>query len=261
MITKVINLSTPKLLDSQLRKLYLHQVETIGSRIKKVREAIGISQDALAKKAGVSQVIISKLESGKALESRKAGAIAAALNVSAQWLTTGHGSPQIGLSANKSIQNVTEFNINETKNHYNFAGIGREYRLEVPVISYVQAGSWEEANDEFHPGDATDWIPRMNKHGPHTFGLRVEGDSMTSTVLGQRSYPAGIIIYVDPGQEITNGCRVVAKLVDSGEVTFKTYIEDMGKKYLKPINPTYDKIEIDGNCQIIGKVVGVYWEE
>jgi len=32
-------------------------------------------------------------------------------------------------------------------------------------------------------------------------------------------------------------------------------------KYLKPINPQYPTLAINGNCRIVGKVIGSYREE
>jgi SOS-response transcriptional repressor LexA len=47
---------------------------------------------------------------------------------------------------------------------------------------------------------------------------------------------------------------VIAKLTDSDEVTFKKLVIDAGQKYLKPLNPNYRTIEINGNCRIVGVV-------
>ena len=45
------------------------------------------------------------------------------------------------------------------------------------------------------------------------------------------------------------------------EATFKEYREESGKRYLKPINPTYDKIEITDDIRICGVVIGQYMSE
>lgn len=51
----------------------------IGDKIRKLREAKGLSQPQLAERAGVSQQLISNLESGKVKSSKKLPEIAAAL--------------------------------------------------------------------------------------------------------------------------------------------------------------------------------------
>lgn len=131
----------------------------------------------------------------------------------------------------------------------------------VPLISWVQAGSLAEAIDLYAPGEAEAWLPCPQGHGLHTFALRVQGDSMTNPYPGQRSYPEGTLIYVDPDAPADNGRRVVAKLTDTDEVTFKVYVEDAGRKYLKPLNPQYPTIELHNGFEIVGVVIGSYLPE
>ena len=64
---------------------------SLGRRIKETREAKGLSQADLAERAGVSQQMISKLERGKAARSGDLVSIAAALDVSAEFLFSGTG--------------------------------------------------------------------------------------------------------------------------------------------------------------------------
>lgn len=135
----------------------------------------------------------------------------------------------------------------------NVAPLDERPSFSIPVISWVSAGSWCESPDNYAVGDAEQWIPKPYNAGPHTFALRVTGDSMTAAYPGQRSYPAGTLIYVDPEKEVTNGCRVVARA--GGEYTFKTYVEDAGRKFLKPINPQYQMIDITEDTHICGVVI------
>ncbi|WP_444914658.1 helix-turn-helix domain-containing protein [Microbulbifer sp. TRSA007] len=137
---------------------------------------------------------------------------------------------------------------------------GPRIQGRVPLISWVQAGAFCESIDLFEPGDAEDWIPCPSNHSDRTFALRVQGDSMTSPYPGQKSYPEGTIVFVDPDKPLINGCRVIAKL--NGEATFKTYAEDMGHIYLRPINPTYAPMDITGkNVSFCGVIIGSYSPE
>ncbi len=163
--------------------------------------------------------------------------IAKELNVNVDWLVNGIGNKYI-----KEVDAIYAVNKKDL----------------VPLISYVQAGAWCCAIDNFMPGDAEMWMPCPSAHGPHTYALRVRGDSMTSPYIGMKTYPDGTIIYVDPEKEITNGCRVIAKLIDIDEVTFKEYREDAGKHLLKPLNPQYPIQEITENVIICGVIVGQY---
>ncbi len=134
---------------------------------------------------------------------------------------------------------------------------GPDIKGTVPLISWVTAGEFKEAIDNFHPGDAEDWLPRLARGGPNTYALRVRGDSMTAAFA--KSYPDGCIIYVDPDQcSPTSGQRVIAKVVVDNEVTFKEYVEEGGNKYLKPLNPTH--LPITRKFSILGIVIGK-WED
>ncbi|MGZ3767919.1 MAG: helix-turn-helix domain-containing protein [Mucilaginibacter sp.] len=64
---------------------------TLANRIKREMDNLGINQEELAERAGVSQSLIHKLTSGKALQSRKISQLAAALGVNTDWLATGKG--------------------------------------------------------------------------------------------------------------------------------------------------------------------------
>lgn len=69
------------------------------------------------------------------------------------------------------------------------------------------------------------------------------------------SIPEGTVILVDPEVEAVSGKLVVAKLESENEATFKKYVVDAGHRYLKPLNPQYSMIPINGNCRIVGVVV------
>ena len=125
----------------------------------------------------------------------------------------------------------------------------------VPVISWVQAGAWCEAIDNFAVGDAEQWLPCPVAHSKHTYALYVKGDSMTSYTPGKESYPEGTLIYIDPEAPLSSGKKVIAKLLDTNEVTFKVYREDAGKKWLIPLNQDYDKIEFVAGMHICGVAI------
>ena len=76
------------------------------------------------------------------------------------------------------------------------------------------------------------------RHGPNTFALTVKGESMLP------DFKDGLIIFIDPSQMPENGQYCVAKLEDSNEATNP----DWPTKYI-PIN---------GNCHIVGRMIGVY---
>ena len=131
---------------------------------------------------------------------------------------------------------------------------GPDITGKVPLISWVQAGAWEEVIDNFHPGDAEDWIDTTANVSSQSFALRIKGDSMTNP-HGTPSIPEGSMVVVDPNAHCDNGNIVVARLEDSMEATIKKLVIDGGQRYLKPLNPAYPTIAINGNCHIIGRAV------
>lgn len=129
----------------------------------------------------------------------------------------------------------------------------KDVKGNFPVISWVSAGSWCEAVEPYHRKSIDRWLDTTVECSDSAFWLDVKGDSMTSPV--GLSIPEGMVILVDPEVEPINGKLVIAKIDSENEATFKKYVEDAGNRYLKPLNPQYSMIPINGNCRIIGVVV------
>ncbi|MEL7453352.1 MAG: XRE family transcriptional regulator [Pseudomonadota bacterium] len=130
---------------------------------------------------------------------------------------------------------------------------------KVPVISWVTAGSWAEADMPIQPEEAQEWMHcPAPKYSENTYALVVRGDSMTAPF--GRSYPNGCIIFVDPEiRGVSNGDRVIAKIVGQPEVTFKQFVEEDGRRFLKPLNPAYPVITDE--FRVIGKIIGAWQPE
>lgn len=127
---------------------------------------------------------------------------------------------------------------------------------DVPLISWVTAGTWNPAESPYTMSDVQR-IPCSKRHSPGSYALRVEGDSMTSPF--GISYPDGCIIFVDPEKlSPTNGQHIIAKLVGEDNVTFKAFVRDAGRLFLKALNPGYPII-VD-EFRVLGTVIGK-WED
>lgn len=185
---------------------------------------------------GVTGQSVSQWENGstKSLEGENLYRLAKALNVSAEWLLTGHG---------EALSNIEE---------------GPRIRGHVPLISWVQAGDWCEISDQFNPGEADCWFPCPRAHSRHTFALRVRGVSM------EPKYQDGDIIFVDPEAPAEHGKNIVVRLEDEQEATFKQLVIEGNQRFLKAINPDWPApklIPVNSSATICGVVIGKWVAE
>jgi SOS-response transcriptional repressor LexA len=128
----------------------------------------------------------------------------------------------------------------------------------VRLISWVQAGAFVEAVDNYPPGDAEDWVALpTGRCGPKTFALRVIGESM------EPDYQNGDIIFVDPDVTAEQGKAVVVCLDERNEVTFKKLVIDGQRRYLRPLNPSWQTqiIDLSPDARIVGVVIGRWGEK
>lgn len=124
----------------------------------------------------------------------------------------------------------------------------RVVKNRVPLISWVQAGDWSEIVDNFEPGQADEWIDAPFHTNANTYALRIRGDSM------EPEFVHDDIIIVDPHKRAENGSYIVARLEDETESTFKQLQIDGSRQYLKPLNPRYPVLQVNGNMTICGVV-------
>ena len=213
----------------------MNKKQEVGLRLKQFREEQGISQKALAEKCGWGASRIGNYEAGaRSISLEDAEVIAPVLGVKPYQIL-------FDSSELESIPNVSRIDI-QPKFHKSF-----------PLLSSVQAGQWTEACEPYTLDNIDEWFEATVRTSDRCFWLKVQGDSMTSTT--GVSVPEGTLVLVDTEREHENGSLVVAKLTDVNEATFKKFISDGGQHYLKPLNPSYQMMAINGNCKIIGVVV------
>lgn len=134
----------------------------------------------------------------------------------------------------------------------------RAFVGEVPVISWVQAGAWQDIADTIGPDDVERYLPIFRGHSSYTYALKVRGDSMTAS--HGKSYPEGCYVIVDPAKcSPVNGDRIIAMVRGAKEATFKVYKEEDGRRWLAPLNKDiHDPIKEP--FEVLGTVIGK-WED
>ena len=123
----------------------------------------------------------------------------------------------------------------------------RREMVNVPLVGRVAAGEpllAEQNVENYFP------IPMEFMPNAQTFMLTVRGESMVNAGIFD-----GDMVLVEQRNYARNGEMIVA-LVDDG-ATVKTFYKEEGVIRLQPENDFMDPI-IVSDCQILGKVIGVF---
>ena len=181
-------------------------METIGKRLKNLREAKGLSQSSLAKLAGLkSQGTIGNIES----ESRGYGEsivdIARVLSTTPDYLRGETDDPA-------TVLTMPAMTLTASANTVP-ADIGTR---RIPLLDYVQAGICTEVAGRHDTDGVQDWLFTDLKLSSRSFALEITGDSM------QPDFQPGDRIIIDPEVQPQPGDFVVAKNGEE-ETTFKKY--------------------------------------
>lgn len=248
--------SSDALLHRVIENPVVDDLRTFPQRLRWARERAKLTQPQLARLCGwESQSRISHYERGrrqpvpedlKLISSalRRCGVAAAPA-----WLQWGEGP--IPFEEMPSGMTLGEF-----AKTYGME-VSPEVPHMVPLISWVRAGEFAEVQETYAPSEAEEFYPYPKRASESVVALRVEGDSMTAPF--GKSYPDGSVIFVNLDQRTpVSGQRVVAKLEHDDKATFKVFVSESGKRWLRPLNPQYPPIY--DPFRVVGIVVGK-WED
>ncbi|MBM5460262.1 LexA family transcriptional regulator [Pseudomonas sp. P66] len=222
----------------------------IGQSIRQARKAKGLTLEALANQVDTDTGNLSRLERGKQGASQELlGKIMKVLDME----VVSHIRP-LGPIDSYALNNSIELTPEEHRTLYK-GNIGN--KLILPARRYPLFG-WEEALVR-HNSDHSEFIeegtllyPSVENASTEGFWLTVVGDSMASS--GCPTFPEGMLILIHPASEAEPGKFYLVKM-PNGQLTFKQYIEDAGAPYLRPLNPAYRVIPLDGEFEIVGRVI------
>lgn len=188
----------------------------MGDRVRVVRERQGLSQVALAARAGVNKETINRLEKGDNVSVETLSSVASALSI----------EPAFFLAEDRPDEPV-ELNDDVTEGYK---------RNDIPVVAEGDASPspnlfWDEDGLR---SDVEDRISRpYDVRDPRAYGVRVRGDSMIPR------YRAGDTVVVSPNLPVEDGDEVYVALL-SGERLIKRAKRTRGGWILESYNSNYE---------------------
>lgn len=211
----------------------------LGSAIRQYRKlAGGMTQPELSERAGLDQAAISRIENGKqGVSDEQMVSIASALGIHVYELW----------AAVEQARSVAEDNP-----RYPIRQIS-DLR-SVPLIGWVQAGTWTEADTPFFSGQVEEFVATNAKVSKRAFALEIHGESMINP-RGEPSFPPKSRIIVEPAATAHSGSLVIVQIDGETETTFKKLVHEGSRTYLVPLNPQFQTIEIDRDTRICGVVI------
>ncbi|AEF54600.1 LexA family protein [Marinomonas posidonica] len=196
---------------------------SISKRVKEKRMELALTQAELAKRVGITQQSLQKIEDGRTQNPRKLLSLAKQLRCDPEWLLSGH---------------LDE--VREERSRYNNQNSTNNMR---PLLSQ---------NTLFGRQDSTadTMLEAPHSASSKAFWFMVIGDSMSS--ISGLSIPENYLILIEPEASPKHGDLVLAKLNTSQEITFKQLVMDAGNRYLKPLNSNYLPVQLNSDMEIIG---------
>lgn len=219
-----------------------------GVRLRQALRARDMTQRMLADQIGLSPQAVNQWVKTGEISQENLISCCNILQIRTDWLLTGEGEME---RADKSARDA---GVEDSVTHGDNFEPGPNVR-EVPLISWIQAGQWNEIQDNFRPGEAERMVLATKRVGPRSYAVRVVGDSM------EPRFPDGCIIIVDPDKVPEHGSPVIVRLENTQEGTFKLLQLDGQRRYLKPINSNYGSLRpITEAAVITGVVVQMFMD-
>lgn len=240
-----MSMETKKVLTTE----QLEDAKRLKALYESKKKTLGVTQYTIADELGISQGAVGHYLNGRnALNAPIASGFAKILQVPISDF-----SPAIA-------REVAEYAASNSESELAASSVMKGY--EYPLFTSVQAGSFS-AVGSFTEKDAAEWVSTTRKASDRAFWLTVEGHSMTAPAGSKPSFPEGMLILVDPDEDVNPGDFCVAGVFNDTEVTFKRFTWEGGKPWLEPLNPNprYESIPCNEACRIIGKVIKAQWPE
>jgi len=206
-------------------------MDTIGSRIKKLRKDKKLTQGNLGKLVGVSDVTVGFWEKDvNEPKYENLETLSQMLDTSIEYLKYG---------TNETSESVKDF---------------RPISRMLPVLDYVQAGNWTNVRS-LQAHEIEMWLPSPPNAGKNSFYMIVQGTSNAP------HFKDGDFVCIDPDIDfafVQTGEMVVVRCDD--QATFKALVREPDSIHLQALNPNFNPniIPLTENCVYKGKYIGKF---
>lgn len=206
-------------------------METIGTRIKKLRKQKKLTQKDLALKVGVSDVAVLHWEKDVNVPKLEY------LNILAPILDTTIDYIMYGKS--ESSDNVVDF---------------RPVTRMLPVLTYIQCGTMTNVRS-ISASDIELWLPAPPNAGKNSFYLICQG------ISNAPEFNDGDYVCIDPDipfDNVQHGEMIV--VFQDDEATFKALVREFNSLHLKALNENFHPniIPLKENATYKGKYLGKF---
>lgn len=227
----------------------------VGTRIKRAREALGMTQVVLARSVGVSQQAVMELESGRAKGTKHSAKFARALGQDAIWIEIGEGRMREPGKAARSAKKAAEIPR---------APIAPDDYERIPVFDIRAAGKAGTLAHDASPIAYTmfglDWLRTQTRsHVSKLAVVQVAGDSMEPTLCN------GDQALIDTTQVNLRREGIYVIGVDDTLMVKRVTMHPKSKRVtLRADNPRYDtysdldpdRLHVAGRVIWIGRTLG-----
>ncbi len=227
----------------------------VGTRIKRAREALGMTQVVLAKSVGVSQQAVMELEAGRAKGTKHTAKFARALGQDAMWIEIGEGRMREPTKAARVAQKTTD-----------------TPRVPIPPDDYERISVFDiraaaSAGALTHDAPAIgytmfalEWLRTLTRsHVSKLAVVQVAGDSMEPTLYN------GDQALIDTAQLNLRREGIYVMRVDNTFMVKRVTMHPKSKRVtLRADNPRYeaysdldpDRLQVTGRVIWIGRTLG-----
>lgn len=236
---------------------------SLGQIIRQRREQFGLTQDQVARQAGISKPYLSNIETGTAKNPPSDGVLRAlekGLHFEPNQLTRFAHIERTPRDIRQEHENLAA-EVQKLRSVLKELLAGRRQKgpagvdprklaaefpektnvqrlspgVAVPVINKVAAGYPRYFTDmDYPPSVADEYVRCPDLHDPQAFAARVVGDSM------EPKYHEGDIVVFSPARPAESGDDCFVRFEQDDETTFKRlYVDDEQTIRLQPLNSKY----------------------